>query len=282
MKNHDQTLPLVTYTPIQIKHGESSLTENLVCQELPLEIQINDSPYATLMRTPGLDKELAVGFCFTDGVVDAIDEIADIQCLSVSDSPYVTTITMNIPKFSGQDMSQRSLLKSSSASVNSTQILEHLLSQEPGTEVWQRGNHFNLSVLDELPDKLKASQTLRAKCHSMHGAALFDQHGELLCCTEDVGRHNALDKLIGYVLLNSIKTDETILMLSSRASFEMIQKAGRVAIPVVATISAPTDLALKVADRLRCTYVRHLKQDGFYIYTHPWRFGLSGECEEYS
>ena len=280
MKNPDQTFPLVTYAPIQIKHGESSRTENLVCQELPLEIRINDSPYATLMRTPGLDKELAVGFCFTDGVVDAIDEIADIQCLSVSDSPYVATMTMNIPKFSGQDMNRRSLLKSSSASVNRMQILEHI--QGPGSDSEQHDTCFNLSVLDDLPDKLKACQTLRTKCHSTHGAALFDQYGELLCCTEDVGRHNALDKLIGYVLLNSIKTDETILMLSSRASFEMIQKAGRIAIPVVATISAPTDLALKVAERLRCTYVSYLKQGGVYIYTHPWRFGLTGECEEYS
>ena len=124
MKNSDHNVPLVSYTPIHVKHGESSVTEHLVCQELPLEIRINDVPYATLMRTPGLDRELAVGFCFTDGVIDAVDEIADVQSLSAQDSPYITAITLNIPTFDGQDMSQRSLLKSSSASVNRRQILD--------------------------------------------------------------------------------------------------------------------------------------------------------------
>lgn len=277
MKNSAHIFPLVSYTPIHVKHGESSVTEHLVCQELPLEIRINDAPYATLMRTPGLDRELAVGFCFTDGVIDAVDEIADVQSLSAQDSPYITAITLNIPTFAGQDMSQRSLLKSSSASVNRRQILDQ--AQKPDPDLEQRATRFNLAVLDDLPDKLKACQTLRAQCHSTHGAALFDQYGELRCCTEDVGRHNALDKLIGYVLLNQLTTHDCILMLSSRASFEMIQKAGRIAIPVVATISAPTALALEVAEQLRCTYLSYLKQGGVAIYTHPWRFVLTEGCE---
>ncbi len=272
MNPSNRSVPLVTYTPIQVKDGHHRAVENLVCQEFPLEIQINETPYATLMRTPGLEKELAIGFCFTDKVIASIEEVSDVICTSNQDSSYITRVELTIPKLIGQDLSRHSLLKSSSASVNRTQILDNLPLPIPPHK--RRGEIFNLSVVNALPDKLNACQVLRKKCGATHGAALFSQAGEILFCAEDVGRHNALDKLIGFILLNKIDTSDKILMLSSRASFEMIQKAGSISIPVVASISAPTDLALKVADRLQCTYVSFLKKGGCLIYTHPWRFGL--------
>jgi FdhD protein len=274
MDKLDQVFPLVTYTPIQVKDRQNRRVKNLVCQELPLEIRINDTPYATLMRTPTLEKELAIGFCFTDKVLTSIDDISNILCTSTQGFSYITTVALVIPRLIGQDLTRQSLLKSSSASVNNPQILEDLLHNEPPPESETPERLFDLSVLNELPDKLNACQVLRAKCGATHGAALFSHTGKLVCCTEDVGRHNALDKLIGFVLLNRIDTRDKMLMLSSRASFEMIQKAGSVSIPVVATISAPTDLALRVAERLRCTYISFLKKGGYNIYTHPWRFGV--------
>jgi FdhD protein len=273
----EQQFPLIPYSPIRVQNGQYTTVENLVCQELPLEISVNDTLYATLMRTPGLEKELVVGFCLTDGVIASTDDISEMKCIFTQDFPYITAIVLTIPKLIGQDVTRRSLLKSSSASVHSSHILDDLLDHVPSFETRISKTLFDLSVIDGLPDKLHACQVLRAKCGATHGAALVTQTGEVLFCTEDIGRHNALDKLIGFVLLNKIETRDKILMLSSRASFEMIQKAVRIAIPVVASVSAPTALALRVADRLQCTYISFLKKGGYYIYTHPWRFGLGGE-----
>jgi FdhD protein len=267
-------LPLLTYSPIRVQDGQWRVVENLICQEVPLEIQVNGMPYAKLMRTPGLEKELVVGFCFTDTLIESRDDITEIRCISPQDAPYMTAVALTIPKLLGQDVARQSLLKSSSASVHNAHILDELQHNIPSSEITTSPKRFELSVLDELPDKLNAGQVLRAKCGATHGAALFNAQGDVIYCTEDVGRHNALDKLIGFILLNKIETNDKILMLSSRASFEMIQKAVRIAIPVVASVSAPTDLGLQVADRLQCTYISFLKKGGYYIYTHPWRFGL--------
>lgn len=270
-----QKFPLITYTPIQVKDGDRHVVEHLVCQELPLAIRINDSPYTTLMRTPGLEKELAIGFCFTDRVIQTIDDVSEITCTSGQNTPYINTVVLTIPHLIGRDLTQRSLLKSSSASVSSSKILDEVLDSTLSLQTGNTETHFSLSMLDELPAKLNACQALRAKCGSTHGVALFRPTGELVCCAEDVGRHNALDKLIGFVLLNKVDASNKILMLSSRASFEMIQKAVSISIPVVASVSAPTDLALRVADRFQCTYISFLKRGGYHIYTHPWRFGLN-------
>lgn len=267
-----QPIPLVTYNPIHVHAGQCRRIENAICQEIPLEIRVNGTPHVTLMRTPGLERELAIGFCFTDDLIASVDEIAGIECLSASDSPYMTAVNISIPGGAGKKSAQNAPLKSASGAVNKTDILDNILHNV--SPISSRKT-FDLSVLDELPDKLNAGQTLRSKCGSTHGAAIFDDAGTLLCCTEDIGRHNGLDKLIGSILLNRIETWDKILMLSSRASFEMIQKAVRIAIPVVGSISAPTDFALRVADRLQCAYVSFPKNEGFLIYTHAWRFGLS-------
>lgn len=274
-----QTFPIVTYTPILVNDGERGVVENLVCLELPLEIRINGSPHVTLMRTPGLDKELAVGFCFTDKIIATVADIHAIRCITPQNTSWVTAVELTIPKVEEQPALRRSVIKSSSAGVHNAHIFDNL------PAIPHEGDDFSepcfeLSVLDALPEKLSACQVLRSKCHSTHGTALFNRTGERVCCTEDVGRHNALDKLIGIVLLNNLTPGDKILMLSSRASCEMIQKAGRIGFPVVATISAPTDLALQMADRLKCTYVSFRKKGGYYIYTHPWRFGLGGEGQK--
>ena len=264
--------PIVEYQPILAQEGESHLVRNSICQEFPLEIRINGSPYVTLMRTPGLEKELAVGFCFTDDLITQADEITAIREEGDEHSPYVASVEVTIPGFQGCKIKDDgAALKSSSGSVNRTQILEDIFRKIAPI---RSQKHFKLGIIDDLPEQLNAGQVIRSKCGATHASALFDEDGNSLFCAEDVGRHNGLDKLIGYVLLHKIDTSDKLLMLSSRASFEMIQKAVRMSIPVVASISAPTELALKIAERLQCTYISFLKKKGFYIYTHPWRFGL--------
>jgi FdhD protein len=274
-------LPIITYTPLRICDGRCEAVPNRVCREVPLTIRTNGAGHATLMRTPGQERELAIGFCFTDQLILAIEEVTEVTCTTDTDTPYVSSVDVRIPHVRSQDVQQRSLLKSSSAAVHSRQILEDLLTDDgraAGGRLAtddQEQAPFELAVLDELPEKLNACQVLRAQCGATHAAMLVDRLGTVLCSAEDVGRHNALDKVIGTVLLQRIATTDTILVLSSRASFEMIQKAARLAIPVVASVSAPTDLALRVAQRLGRTYLSFLKQGGYYLYTHPWRFGLT-------
>lgn len=266
--------PLVVYTPLHYYDGHITSEEHLVCQELPLEIRVNTIPYTLLMRTPGLDIELALGFCFTDRLIQSLEEVSDIRCEMTPDNTTITTVNLRVLKLRDGDIYRRSVLKSSSAAMHNPQMLHEILKRPPPLKTDVNGIRFDVAVLSALPEKLNASQVLRAQCKSSHGAALFNRAGELVYCAEDLGRHNALDKLAGVMLLRQIDPHDKILALSSRASFEMIQKTTRLGIPVVVTISAPTDLALRLADHLHCTYVQTLKNGGFAIYTHPWRFGL--------
>ncbi|GAK56811.1 protein FdhD homolog [Candidatus Vecturithrix granuli] len=272
MKQSHQIIPIVQHWPIQVQRdGRYQMIENAVCQEIPLEICINAAPYAMLMRTPGLEKELALGFCFTNELIYSPDEVIDLACFTPDGAPYITRVMLTIPGLQGKFPVQEPLLKFSSGAVNSTAVLHEIFQKV--APVSSRTS-FLLSILSDLPEQLYACQKLRAYCGATHGAALINEEGKAIFCAEDVGRHNALDKLIGHILLNHIDTRDKILMLSSRASFEMIQKAVRIAFPVVASVSAPTDLALQVAEKLNCTYISFLKKGDFYIYTHPWRFGL--------
>lgn len=267
-----QVVPIVRRQPIQVQpDGRYQIIENAVCQEIPLEICINAVPYTMLMRTPGLEKELALGFCFTNELIYTPDEVIDLACFTPDGAPYVTRVMLTIPRLQGKFPVQEPLLKFSSGAMNSTAVLNEIFQKIP--PVSSRAS-FLLSILPDLPEQLHACQELRAHCGATHGAALISKEGKALFCAEDVGRHNGLDKLIGYILLEKIDTHDKILMLSSRASFEMIQKAVRIAFPVVASVSAPTDLALQVAEKLNCTYISFLRKGSFYIYTHPWRFGL--------
>ena len=271
-QQQQQHFPIAEYQPILVKDGEARPVRHPICHEFPLEIRINGVSYVTLMRTPGQEKELAVGFCFTDDIITQADEIATIYEVYGKDFPYAVAVELTIPDFQERTVKDYSAaLKSSSGSVNRTQILDDIFRKVAPIPSQK---HFDLAIIDDFPEQLGAGQLLRSKCGATHASALFDETGKRLFCAEDIGRHNGLDKLIGHVLLQKIDTSDKLLMLSSRASFEMIQKAVRISIPVVASLSAPTELALKVAEKLQCTYINFLKQKGFYIYTHSWRFGL--------
>ncbi|MBD3309257.1 formate dehydrogenase accessory sulfurtransferase FdhD [candidate division KSB3 bacterium] len=267
-------IPIVVHTPIWVESDRYSVIENPVCQEIPLDIWVNGAVYATLMRTPGLERELAVGLCFTDDLITSVEDIQEISCERADDSASIGKVCLTLPGVRAQDVNNPSPVKSSSGALTPRQRLDDLRRHSPAAASQPT---FDLAVIPDLPEKLNARQVLRSQCGATHGAALFDRHGTCLFCAEDVGRHNGLDKLIGYVLLNHIDPRDTLLMLSSRASFEMIQKAAKLAIPVIASVSAPTDLALQAAERLQCTYISFLHRRGYFIYTHPWRFGLHAD-----
>ncbi len=264
-------LPITVFTPIRCHNGQCEVVENAICQEAPLTLVINGQTYTTIMRTPGLEEELALGCCFTENLIATAADVTALTCHASPADPFIQRVELTIPALEGRAFARTATLKSSSGAVNHLNMLSEVLQHIPPLTASRR---FDVRVLDHFSDQLDAAQPLRARCGATHAAALFDAAGTLLFCAEDVGRHNGLDKLIGYILRQRIVTEDKLLMLSSRASFEMMHKAVRIALPVVASVSAPTELALRVADALRCTYVSFLKRGGFYIYTHPWRFGL--------
>ncbi len=214
-----------------------------------------------------------MGFCFTNDLICSADEVSDISYVSTENSPFLIGVNLTIPSLTGKHLRRGETLTASSGAVSRKTILDDMLHNITPIRSQER---FKVSIIEQLPDKLNACQILRSKCGATHGSALFDKHGEPLFCAEDVGRHNGLDKLIGFMVLHRITASDKLLVLSSRASFEMIQKAVRMSIPVIASVSAPTELALRVADQLHCTYISFLKKGGFYIYTHPWRLESSG------
>ncbi len=268
-EHHISTIP---YQFVFVKHGQYERREQCICREAPLTIQINGVPYMTLMRTPGLEKELAIGVCFSDGLIASAGHVTNMTDFPDPDMSYIRRLNLLIPSLGRKNLSREALLKSSSGSLNASSLLQEADVKIPRITSALR---YAPAVVETVPDKLADAQHIRALCGATHGAALFDRRGTLVFCAEDVGRHNGLDKLIGYALLNGIEASETILMLSSRASVEMMHKAVRFGVPLVATLSAPTDLALQLAEKANCTYLSFRKTGGYHVYTHAWRLGFA-------
>lgn len=270
LPNESNYIPYQEVTTLRIRDGEVFDFTHPLAVEEPLEICINGEVATTLMRTPGYEKELTAGFCYSEGYVAAFSDIAVMEhCTSegiaVQNRVNVRLISADalkrkiiapvMPAFSGCGMCGR------------VAIEEMIRKIEP---VYDK-TAVNLSALQKLNDSMELAQTLFQSTGSVHAAAVFDRSGKLLCCHEDIGRHNALDKAIGHCLIRRIDMTDKVLLLSGRASFEMVSKAATARIPVIASISAPTFLAVRLGESLNCTVIGFLRGRGMNIYTHKWR-----------
>lgn len=250
---------------------------DLVSVEEPLEIQIvtgpetdkSITPLSVTMRTPGHDADLSVGFLFTEGIIQHIDQIIRIEEVESN----VTRIELDqIVKVNLQSLS-RNFYTTSSCGVCGKASIDAI-----HVESAVNMNSFQVTskVLESLPSKIIKAQESFQSTGGLHASALFDANGTLLLVREDVGRHNALDKVIGSMLLsNNHQLSDTILLVSGRASFELVQKAAVAGIPVVAAIGAPSSLAVELAQEKGISLIGFLKQDRFNIYTHPNRILIS-------
>ena len=255
---------------------ESTIRDDFVATEEPLELRIhwqehgrlNRKSVAVTMRTPGNDFELAAGFLYSEAVIESLDEVADISyCLDadVEQSQNVVSVTLRPGVSFDLSRIERNFYTNSSCGVCGKATLEALEIQ--GCAALPDGFVLRTELIPELPGVLRASQRLFDSTGGLHAAGLFDRDGNLLGISEDVGRHNALDKLIGAKLLeNDLPLDERILLLSGRCSFELVQKALRAKIPVVASVGAPSSLAIEVAERFGMTLAGFVRGDGFNVY----------------
>jgi FdhD protein len=265
-------------TPIQkYRSGRVLGTSDLLAVEEPLGIAVLHGPerkrknLAVTMRTPGHDEELALGFLFTEGLIGRADEVLEIR--RDDDNRLTLTLRPDLP-LDLQSL-ERNFYTTSSCGICGKASIEAVQEQQRGT-LPATGTGWTVAptLLHRLPGTLRQQQRVFAQTGGLHAAALFDQQGTLLLVREDVGRHNALDKLIGAALRdNKVPLHDQLLLLSGRASFELIQKAGRAGLGLVAAVGAPSSLAVQLARQLNLTLVGFLRDEQFNVYCGEERIG---------
>lgn len=252
-------------------------TSNLLV-ESPLEIVINREKHILIMFTPEMTRELVIGFIFTDGLVSDIAEIEEciISQAQKEDGGQVIEAKVSISPQNSDLLSSKS---SKRISYSSCGICgkENYYDLSRGLNRVKSRHRFSMEILKELPDKLKMLQPLYRGTGGAHAAVLFDSTGKTVFHCEDMGRHNALDKVIGLTLINGISTDDKILVSSGRASLEMILKTTRIEFPVFVAMSRPTSSAVEAAKFYNITLI-DMAQDSNRIYSHARRIaGFEGE-----
>lgn len=257
------------------KNQYSDQTDHIVREE-PLEIRLISQEggrqryhrICVTMRTPGNDFELAAGFLFTENVIKSAHEIEKIEYSTnssdIEPQNIVHVYLRDGVKFDEQNLSRHVYTTSSCGICGKTSLeLVRLTCSNP-----PRGDcEISYQTIFQMPEILQEKQTLFAKTGGLHGAALFDTRGQLILVQEDVGRHNAMDKLIGSLFLKeALPAHNTMVLVSGRASFELVQKAALAGIPVFVAIGAPSTLAVELAQEFNMTLIGFLKDDRFNIY----------------
>ena len=246
--------------------------EDRIAVEEPLEIRLGGQSVAVVMRTPGEDHELAAGFLFTEGILAGKQEVQKIAHRTDPKNPKLCNIINVTPK-APVDLSergwQRNFVSSSSCGLCGKLTIESVHLHAPAVE---DGLRVSTRVLLSLPEKLRSGQAGFDETGGLHAAGLFDAEGRLLFLREDIGRHNAVDKIIGAALLNGqLPLSGRILMVSGRTSFEIVQKALMARIPFVAAVSAASSLAVELAESSRMSLVGFLRGEAMNAYAGAGR-----------
>ena len=255
---------------------EGVLTKpDLLAVEEPLEIRLGfgadsdreQKSLSVTMRTPGHDFELALGFLLTEGIINSSEQVESIKyCNTVKPEELENVVRVELKPEVKLDFKkfQRHFYTSSSCGVCGKSSIDAI--KVNGNAI-ESGLAIPSSVIYSLPDKLRNAQHVFEHTGGLHASALFNQQGDLILLREDVGRHNALDKVIGAMLLkNEVPLSNFILLVSGRASFELVQKAAVAGIPVMAAVGAPSSLAVSLANEVGITLLGFLREGGFNIY----------------
>lgn len=264
MKNH-ATAQATEIVKIRADHAFDPQTDEVAVEE-PLEIRVEGHSVAVVMRTPGHDRELAAGFALTEGLIRQSSEIFEITtCLTTArTTENVVNIALRDPARFDVAKLSRHVFTSSSCGICGKATIEAALQQFAPIE---SGARVEVKTLLQLPGNLASAQETFQRTGGLHACALFDLKGELLLLREDVGRHNALDKLIGHELLaERLPLGNHVLLLSGRVSFEMTQKALAAGIAIIAAISAPSSLAVDFARAHHQTLVGFLRGETMNVY----------------
>jgi FdhD protein len=249
--------------------------QDRVAVEEPMEVRVNGAPFAVIMRTPGADRDLAAGFLLAEDVIRDADEIGLIEyCLDADDEGRGNVLNVSvtgaaIARLEDRLSNRRQVMMTASCGLCGRRTIESLRARVPGVA---GGWSVPASVIVSLPLTLRQAQRVFDATGGLHAAGLFDLEGRLLLMAEDVGRHNAVDKITGRMLLEGrLPLSSAMMQVSGRTSFELVQKALLAGIPLIAAVSAPSSLAIDLARESGITLCGFVRGDSFNVYAHAHR-----------
>ncbi|MEZ5292250.1 MAG: formate dehydrogenase accessory sulfurtransferase FdhD [Vicinamibacterales bacterium] len=259
----------------RLRGGQAAETDDRVAVEEPLEVRVNGASFAVVMRTPGQDLPLAAGFLLAEDVVREADEIAAIEhCDDVEDEARGNVVNVTVrggaeARLGARLAERRQVVTTSACGLCGRRTIESVRARAAGVDGdWRVG----ASIVLGLPGALRASQAAFDATGGLHAAALCDLDGRVLLAAEDVGRHNAVDKIVGRALIEGrVPLDRAMLVVSGRSSYELVQKALLGGVPLVAGVSAPSSLAIDLARESGITLCGFVRGEGMNVYAHPER-----------
>ncbi|MFI7005016.1 formate dehydrogenase accessory sulfurtransferase FdhD [Streptomyces sp. NPDC050145] len=257
---------------MRVRDGVVSHRPDTLAAEEPMEIRVNGRPLTVTMRTPGDDFDLAAGFLVSEGVVHRAADVAGIRyCAGATSDGGNTYNVVDVVLGAGVTPPDASLERNFYTTSSCGLCGKASLDAVRTTAAWTVEDdpvRLGIEQLTQFPDRLRAAQKVFDSTGGLHAAGLFTADGEMLCLREDVGRHNAVDKVVGHALREGLlPLRGTVLMVSGRASFELVQKAVMAGIPVLAAVSAPSSLAVDLADESGLTLVGFLRGTSMNVYT---------------
>ena len=272
---------ITNYHIKKVNATDAFTADDGLATEEPLEVKLQHGPSSApveksvsiTMRTPGNDAELAIGFLFTEGIISNYSHVKSVQHVPFSDDNIIKiqldeNINLNLGKLERHFYTTSSCGVCGKASIDAIKTVCNISPQE-------RGLQFSPELIYTLPGMLRKQQEVFETTGGLHASAIFDIDGNLVLLREDVGRHNALDKLVGAALEKDLlPLDNHLLLLSGRASFELIQKAAMAGIKMVCAVGAPSSLAVETAEEMGMTLVGFLRGERFNIYTGEQRIKL--------
>ena len=277
-------MPRPQAPPVQVarwRAGDWREDRDQVAAEEPLQLSLDGRPLSIVMRTPGNDLELALGLLWAEQVIRSLDDVARVRISAEAQENEPRVAVANDLVESNQvdvylrgsagRRPERSFLATSACGVCGATTVDSLaLDFAP----LAAGPTVGAAMLPRLSDRLRVQQRIFESTGGLHAAGLFDERGELQLLREDIGRHNAVDKVVGRALLDGrLPLERSVLAVSGRAGYEVVQKAVAAGIPILAAVGAPSSLAVATAERFGMTLVGFLRDDRFNVYTSPERIG---------
>ena len=259
--------------------GQWTDSPDAVVMEEPLQLLLDGTELSVVMRTPGEDVELALGLLYAEGIVRSLDDVKEVRISAESDETASTVrVEASIVESNQVDVHlaraprrrpERSMLASSACGVCGAVLIEDL---RRDLAVLPPGPSVDPGLLPSLVERLRSGQGVFDRTGGLHGAGLFSPGGELVCVREDIGRHNAVDKVVGRMLLDRrLPLGDTVLVVSGRAGYEIVQKSINAGIAVLAAVGAPSSLAVALAREFNQTLVGFLRGERFNVYSAPER-----------
>lgn len=264
-----------TYSSHQTLHWTKASqisNDQYLIEEEPLSIRLQGKPYSVIMRTPGEEIEHVAGFCLTEGIVDTTDDIQSIAFCDGSDTNVVTvTLTPERRNQIGDHLDRREFISQSSCGLCGKEVVQELYQtiQPIASQA-----SIDIGKAKTCLDQLHRYQPLRDRTRACHAAAIFNSRFEPISVAEDVGRHNALDKAIGKLFLKDQLDQTAFVVLSSRVSYELVQKSARAGIPVILAVSRPTALAVNLATSMNMAIACLAAKNGMFVYCGEHRLIL--------